>query len=394
MAFLGDNFRRDYFFIFILVLSITDLHRHFGLPYVYLDRQVFDRHKVRFLLFPAAMFALFIASPFLSRANTPLTLPTLGLLIGGTVGMVRVLRRDTETDSVGRQHAIVAFGAAAIGWVIGEAASLSLGNAAPQLKARHFLNGLAVFAGLWNIWHVYNQKYGIFRLYNAKSEETQKVPGWVDRLLIWGWLPLYFFWLSPRYDEYILRRFSRGRTLLTPVFDAFNAASPYLIWPSIALVLFSIAAFLYYERKVNHFRNAPRLWMLFGTTILASSFLWLHPLKAYLAYAFSHALEYNVFVWAFQRRRYHSELSHKPVIGKMLKRPGVFYLTLIVSLVLAFGYLKYFGRTIMPSAKAPKFLGFTTASWIMYWTVYQSMVHFYFDGFLWKMRLPTVRASI
>ena len=32
--------------------------------------------------------------------------------------------------------------------------------------------------------------------------------------------------------------------------------------------------------------------------------------------------------------------------------------------------------------------------WLLYWGIYQSMVHFYFDGFLWKMRKKSVRANI
>ncbi len=39
-------------------------------------------------------------------------------------------------------------------------------------------------------------------------------------------------------------------------------------------------------------------------------------------------------------------------------------------------------------------LGYRTAKWLSYWGIYQSMVHFYFDGFLWKMRLSSVRANL
>ena len=59
-----------------------------------------------------------------------------------------------------------------------------------------------------------------------------------------------------------------------------------------------------------------------------------------------------------------------------------------------FLYLKYWGRSIFPELEQPQWLGFRTAEWMFYWSIYQSFVHFYYDGFLWKMRTPDVRATI
>jgi len=61
--------------------------------------------------------------------------------------------------------------------------------------------------------------------------------------------------------------------------------------------------------------------MALGTTLLSSTFLFVHPIKAYLTYAFSHAVEYMVFVWAFQHRRYAQPLAHHPWLGWALQRP-------------------------------------------------------------------------
>ena len=67
-------------------------------------------------------------------------------------------------------------------------------------------------------------------------------------------------------------------------------------------------------------------------------------------------------------------------------------------MILLFGVsillLKFWGRYIFKGDPRPEFLGYRTAYWLGFWGVYQSMVHFYFDGFLWKMRRETVRANI
>ena len=49
------------------------------------------------------------------------------------------------------------------------------------------------------------------------------------------------------------------------------------------------------------------------------------PLKVYIAYGFSHAVEYVVFVWAFQRRRYAEPLAHRPLLQRVLKHPVLAY---------------------------------------------------------------------
>ncbi len=48
----------------------------------------------------------------------------------------------------------------------------------------------------------------------------------------------------------------------------------------------------------------------------------------------------------------------------------------------------------MKGARPLEFFGITGAMWFFYYAVYESLVHFYMDGFLWKMRSPAVRENI
>ena len=40
------------------------------------------------------------------------------------------------------------------------------------------------------------------------------------------------------------------------------------------------------------------------------------------------------------------------------------------------------------------FAWMTVGRWFFYYTVYESLVHFYMDGFLWKMRRPEVSGYV
>lgn len=256
------------------------------------------------------------------------------------------------------------------------------------------LNLAFVVAAAWGVWHVYMQKYGILRLYNAKSRGKKQVPGWVDRLLVFCWLPFYLVWLGPTYRASINEAFGPGKKALAPIFDLMEVVKPYLIGPAVVVIVVAVALFVLHEYKVNRLRSYPRLWMGAGTLGISSMFLFLHPLAAYLAYGFSHAVEYMVFVWAFQRRRYRQPLGHKPLLGRILLRPWLAYGVFTLGLAGMLLVWRYWGLSIFPELEQPHLLGFRTKEWVMYWVVFQSTVHFYFDGFLWKMGLPSTRANI
>ena len=102
---------------------------------------------------------------------------------------------------------------------------------------------------------------------------------------------------------------------------------PFLVILFIVLfVVVAIAIWIVSEWRANRMRNMPRLWMFIGQNVLAVSFLMFNPVKAYLAFAFSHAVEYMIFVWAFQRRRYDKPLPHKPLLQRVLRHPATAYI--------------------------------------------------------------------
>ena len=313
----------------LVVVGLTFAHRHYTLPYVYLDREIFDTHPKRFTWFPLAMLIGFLASPAL--------------------------------------------------W---------------NTRARIVVAAIVFVAGAWNVWHVYIQKFGVLRMYAAKSGSSTESPRWVDRVLLFCWAPLYLVWLGPSYRDQIENAFPTVRELALPLVDAMARARPLLLVPAIACVVAGLGIFLYYEWKTQGLRNAPRLSMAFGTTLLSASFLIFNPIHVFMAFAFSHAVEYMVFVWAFQRRRYSAPRVPEPRLGRLLKRPWLAYGIFTLGITVPYLLMRFWGYLVVPEATNPAILGTTIERWAFYWSVFQSLVHFYYDGFLWKMRMPLVQANI
>ena len=439
LLLLGDA-RWDYMVYYLLIVAVTDVHRHFGLPYVYMDREIRRRYPIRFYLFPAALLAAWLVSPWLGQTNYHVSGVQVLALLSWIFLLAQVLRLD-GADAITGNRLAVGFGAAFLGgliltgvvswntvdpgwwwlsgsWILSYLLSRRarsvvpfmifglgviaafLGDAISRLGGGqgiwiiYILHTVAVFAGLWNFYHVYMQKYGIMRLYNAKSGSETKVAGWVDKIMLFAWLPLYLAWLGPLYREVALEKLGRARAVLPPILDALESVMSVTIPITIAFVVVAIAIWIVSEWRSNRMRNMPRLWMFIGQNALAVSFLIFNPVKAYLAFAFSHAVEYMIFVWAFQRRRYDKPLSHKPLLQRVLRHPATAYLAFILLIGGGFTFFKFWGDYVFPSKTPPEAFGQQTRVWLLYWGVYQSMQHFYFDGFLWKMRSASVRANI
>ena len=273
LLFLGAA-RWDYMVYYLLIVAVTDVHRHFGLPYVYMDKEIRRRYPIRFYLFPAALLAAWVLSPWLSQSNYYMSGVQILALLSWIFLLSQVLRLD-GANAISGSQIVAGFGAAFLGglvltgvvgwstvdpgwwWLSGSwilsyllrrrarsvvpfmifglgVVAAFLGGAISKLGGEqgiwitYVLHTVAVFAGLWNFYHVYMQKYGIMRLYNAKSGSETKVAGWVDKIMLFAWLPLYLAWLGPLYREVALEKLGRASAVLPPTM--FYAAEALMEW--------------------------------------------------------------------------------------------------------------------------------------------------------------------
>lgn len=442
LALAGESHPTDYLALWAVGITTSFVHRHVTMPYVYLDGDVFRAHKPRFTMVPLILLAGFFGSVLLQQARAPagFFVPMdIALFLAGMVVFVQLWWRDRQGEVLSNvalsagtapfavallagipllpEHhqvflvvvggvtfvsAVVVGGsrrwllAVALLLVVGVVATITIG---PLNSSRYATRGLvgafAMAAALWNIWHTAAQKVGILRVYNAKSEAPvdKKVPLWVDRALVFGWFPFLAAFLVVEQRATILKQGRVVKMYLEPVLDGVSAVAPELLPIGVLCIVGSLGNFLWHEWKATRLRSTPRLTMALGLTLLSASFLVASPLKVYVAYGFSHAIEYVVFVWAFQRRRYAVPLSPQPLLQKILKHSVLFY-SLFIGLIAGIYFYSEFGRQMGFYEKPIRLMGLRTGTIIYVWAIWHSFAHFYFDGFLWKMRLKSVRASL
>jgi hypothetical protein len=323
------------FALYVVVMGANMAHRHYGLPYAYLDRDVFRRFERQLTLFPEICIILFAATPLL-------------LSFGGRASIA------------GQAVAAVVFSAL-----------------------------------LWNFWHTYMQKFGILRLYRTKDPAAvqARTPAWIDKYLILCWLPLYFTYLGPKSRDLIFANGGHVRGAAEAIIS-FMEKFGVLVYPSILIAAGGVGLWLWNEWRAQRFQNRARLSAAAGTTLISSALLWANPAEAFVAFAFSHAVEYMVFVWAFQRRRYCRPQPVPSMMERLLRYPKTWYLCFTFAFV-AFGFSQtLWGEGPPKGARPIEFFGMAGGLWLFYYAVYESLVHFYMDGFLWKMRRPDVRENV
>src|SRR5690349_10336004 len=65
LALAGNLHPKDYIGLYAFGMTLSFLHRHYTMPYVYLDKAVFAQHVTRFTLFMYLLMVGFVGSAFM-----------------------------------------------------------------------------------------------------------------------------------------------------------------------------------------------------------------------------------------------------------------------------------------------------------------------------------------
>lgn len=450
MLLSGPRLPFDFLGVYLVVLTLNFLHRHLTMPLVYLDADIFRRHVARHTVVPALLMVGFLATPLTAGARIPAGF--LGPLDAAALGVAAALvveilaaesrgltfKRMTLWASVAPSAGAFLFGAFGVWrnahsvalWVevlmllmawallardgLGRRGLLGLGTAGAILclaalaeaqldwarwpgRVVPFSLVFSAVAGIavaWNVWHTPMQKLGLLRMYAAKQLDCvleARTPAWVDRLLLWGFFPAIVARV-PAFRDDILGAAPTLRPFLSPLLEVLTALGPWLQTPAAVLAMVSVTNFFVWEWKTTRLTCWPRLGLGLGLTGLHLALL-SNPIKGVLAYGFAHGLEYVVFVWAFQRRRYSEPLPNRPLLQRLWIRPWLAIATYGLGIGGLF-FLVQLHRFQSVDSSTFSFLGHSAVRWLFFWSVWHSMWHFYVDGFLWKMRDARVRQSL
>lgn len=231
--------------------------------------------------------------------------------------------------------------------------------------------------GAWNMWHTLMQRYGIARAYAGRvgaGLET-RAHGRRDLALLWSGAALTAV-VTLLFRAQTFGGIGNARKVLA-------AAAPILDGPVgwgaliVAASVFAQIAFgwIKHERAadLSWRERFPRLNFVASTAALLLVFVAHGPIVGYLCFGVAHALEYIVFFHVFGHAKYARQArDSRSFAGSVLARPAISGPAIAIALTALFFVLADYRKT-------EAYMAYYTAT---------SLLHFLYDGWIWKRPKP------
>lgn len=241
---------------------------------------------------------------------------------------------------------------------------------------------LLVLSGAWNVWHTVQQRYGILRIYAGKSGHQglgDRAHARRDRILLWGSVALVALLLLARRQSTFASHPNARR--VAAALEPVSSSGAFTALTALSLLAMSVVAVWWLHHELRAAmplrRRLPRWSFLASTLLLLAVFVVHGPIVGYLCFGTAHAVEYVAFVHHFGQRKF-ARPGARGVAAALLRRP----LVLAPVLIGALGGLYLLLRGYRDSEV---YLGYYVVS---------SLLHFLYDGWIWKVRRPEVHRPL
>ncbi|HED66681.1 MAG TPA: tetratricopeptide repeat protein [Planctomycetes bacterium] len=245
------------------------------------------------------------------------------------------------------------------------------------------LEGVLLVTFFWTNWHSMMQVFGFARIYDAKVGSVGRLTGILDQGLCLAWFAAPLALSDSRFGALLEMWYETGGPLVSHGFVAGlrGTLGALLVVATAAWVLHTL---LLLRRGVM---PSPAKLALFVTSF---GFWWFcmavvdNLLLGIALFNIFHDVQYLALVWTFNRAR----VERDPEVGgfsRLLFRNRATLVGVYVGLVVAYGSLGFFGEKISSDFVRQTVLGILAAS---------ALLHFYFDGFIWKVREHSIREGL
>lgn len=245
------------------------------------------------------------------------------------------------------------------------------------------IQAVQLVALAWGIWHGMMQTYGFCRIYDAKASAKAASRARIDLALCFAWF-VGAVLLSPMRFRSSLDLYYESGGPVIPVGFIVGLRSIVLI--ALGLVT---AVFLWWQwSDWRGGRGASPVKMV----LLVSSigFWWYcnngvqNILVGIALFEVFHDVQYLAIVWIYNRMRVERDQSIRGFMRFVFRRSGAL-IGVYVGLVLAYGSIAFTTSGASAEWMRHTLIGLVTAS---------ALLHFYYDGFIWKVRETQTRAML
>jgi Tfp pilus assembly protein PilF len=245
------------------------------------------------------------------------------------------------------------------------------------------LKGILLVVFFWGVWHGLMQTYGFCRIYDAKTGTFDALTRRLDFATCVIWFATAVALSSYRLSDTLDIYYMCGGPFI----------SPSLVRHGQQLILFAAVAVS--VLLVLHF---GRMWIIgkrpnpvkAALLITSIAFWWYcnnlvaNILVGIALFEVFHDVQYLSLVWIYNRNRVEKDSNIGGFMRFVFRRSGSL-MGLYLGLVFAYGSLSYFNAHLGIDTVKRILTGVVTAS---------TLLHFYYDGFIWKVRERSTRQSL
>src|SRR5436190_14005163 len=245
------------------------------------------------------------------------------------------------------------------------------------------LKGIVLIAFIWGVWHGMMQTYGFCRIYDAKVGSFADVTRRLDFALCGIWFATAVLLSSQRMTDTLETYYAAGGPFIPP--GLLRGAQQGLLALALAVSGVFLANFI--RMWIRGKRPSPVKLVLLITSI---SFWWYcnnivaSVLVGIALFEVFHDVQYLSLVWIYNRKRVETDSSIGGFMHFVFRRRGSL-IGLYIGLIFAYGALGYYKSSIGIDVVKRILTGVVTAS---------ALLHFYYDGFIWKVREKSTRQSL
>jgi Flp pilus assembly protein TadD len=243
------------------------------------------------------------------------------------------------------------------------------------------LHGLELILLVWGTWHGLMQTYGFMRIYDVKRGVSDRWSARLDH-----WLCLMVFVAGVVFSD--ARVFAIAKAMWESGIPVFGPQ--WLAWMRLAVGVVSLLVLAtYVVNLVRQVRSGQAIsWvklLLIGTT---GWFYWytgrlsVNVLIGIAMFEIFHAIQYYAIVWVYNRRLFQRAGEKFGPLGFLFSDRWTmlgFYLAAIG----AYSSIRFF--TVDANAYIFSGTNEDAYQWLVALFVTSSFLHFYFDGFIWKV---------
>jgi Flp pilus assembly protein TadD len=245
------------------------------------------------------------------------------------------------------------------------------------------LKGIMLVVFFWGVWHGLMQTYGFCRIYDAKTGTFDALTRRLDFAMCLIWfataVALSPYRLSDTLDMYYMS----GGPFIPP--EVLRMGQGLILSAAVAVSVLFVFHFI--RTWIAGSRASPVKLVLLITSI---AFWWYcnnlvaNILVGIALFEVFHDVQYLSLVWIYNRNRVEKDSSIGGFMRFVFRRSGSL-IGLYVGLVFAYGSLSFINGHLGIDTVKRILTGVVTAS---------TLLHFYYDGFIWKVRERSTRQSL